>query len=116
VLLSLALVLAITGYSALVYGATRTVRQGATVSGVLMLVFAFLGGAFFSISSLPPGVRRVAPVSPFYWGTSGYQALLAPEGSLASVLPNVAVLAGLGALALAAGASLLRSKLGRGAL
>ena len=115
-LLSFALIVAITGYSALVYGGSNTLRQGATVSGVMMLVFAFLGGAFIQINSMSPGVRRFAPISPFYWGTTGYQKLLQPGGGVADILINAGVLAGLGILLLATGASLLQRKLRRGAL
>jgi len=116
IVLSLALIVAITGYSALVYGGSRTLRQGATISGVLMLVFAFLGGAFIQLNSMSPGVRRIAPISPFYWGTSGYQSLLQPGGDVADILINAGVLAALGVLFLAAGAGLLQRKLRRGVL
>ena len=114
VLLSLALIMAITGYSAMVYGGTRTVRQGATISGILMLIFAFLGGAFIQLQSFPPTVRRIAPISPFFWGNSGYQDLLQADGGVSDILPNVGVLAGLGVLLLGVGAALLQRRLGRG--
>jgi ABC-2 type transport system permease protein len=96
------------------YGAMRTQRQGATISGVLFLVFAFLGGAFFQIDQLPSGVRQFAPLSPFYWGTTGFQELIRDGAGLAEVLPNVGVLAGIGATGLLIGSSLLRRKIGRG--
>lgn len=114
VLLSLALIVAITGYSALVYGGTTTVRQGATISGILMLIFAFLGGAFIQLQSFPPAIRRIAPISPFFWGNSGYQDLLQADGGVSDILPNVGVLAGLGVLLLGVGAALLQRRLGRG--
>jgi len=109
VVLSLALVLAITGFAALTYGGARTERQGGTVSNVLMLVFAFLGGSFFQVSSLPPGVRRFSPLSPFYWGTEGYRALLDGAG-VVDIVTHAAVLAIFGALLLTLGSWLLRRR------
>jgi len=112
--LSLAIIVAVTGFSAVMYGAMRTQRQGATFSGVLFLVFAFLGGAFFQIDQLPSGVRQFAPLSPFYWGTTGFQELIRDGAGFAEVLPNVGVLTGIGATGLLIGSSLLRRKIGRG--
>ena len=113
--LSLALVLAVTGFSATAYGLARTERQGATFAGIIMMVFAFLGGAFFQVESLPALAQRLAPLSPFYWGTQGYQELIRNGTGLSAILPNAGVLAGVGAVLLFAGAFLLERKLVRGA-
>jgi ABC-type multidrug transport system permease subunit len=115
VVLSLALILAITGYASLVYGGAGTERQGATISSVLLLIFAFVGGSFIQVESLPGAVQRVAPISPFYWGTSGYQTLIRDDGGLIDILPNVGVLATIGVVLLAAGAMLLQRKMRGGA-
>ena len=112
--LSLSLVLAITGYAALVYGGAGSERQGATISSVLLLVFAFLGGSFVQIDSLPSSIQRVAPVSPFYWGTTGYQKLIRDGAGLTDLLPNIGVLAVFGVVLLAAGSALLQRKVRRG--
>ena len=111
--LSFALILAITGYAAVVYGGVGTERQGATISSVLLLIFAFLGGSFIQLNSLPSGMRRLAPISPFYWGTTGYQKLIS-DGGLSDVLPSVGVLAGLGVVLLSLGSVLLQRRLRRG--
>jgi len=115
IVLSLALILAITGYAALVYGGAKTERQGATISSVLLLVFAFAGGSFIQVRDLPAVMQRIAPFSPFYWGTTGYQTLIRDDGSLLDVLPNAGVLAALGVVLLAAGAALLQRKMRGGA-
>ncbi len=106
-LLSICLVLAVTGFSSMMYGVTRTQRQGATISSVLMLVFAFMGGAFVQIDNLPGAVRRLAPISPFYWGTTGYAKLIGDGAGVLEILPNAGVLAALGSVTLLAGAALL---------
>jgi len=115
IVLSFTLILAVTGYASVVYGGASTERQGATISSVLLLIFAFLGGSFIQIDSLPAAVRRFAPISPFYWGTSGYQKLIRDDGGLIDVLPNAGVLAVLGVVLLAAGALLLQRKVRGGA-
>lgn len=114
VLLSAALILAITGFSAALYGGVRTERQGGTLASVLMLVFAFLGGSFFPVDNLPPAVQRLAPLSPFYWGTAGYRTLI-EGGGVSEVLVHTGVLAALGAVLLALGSWLLRRKVRGGA-
>jgi len=112
--LSVALILAITGFAAVVYGGVGSERQGGTISGILLLIFAFIGGSFIQVDSLPAGVQRISPISPFYWGTTGYQKLI-QDGVLIDVLPNVGVLAGLGVVLLSAGAVLLRRRIAGGA-
>lgn len=114
--LSLALVLAITGCSALIYGLVTTERQGSVVAGIVYLVMAFAGGSFLPLSRLPESVRAVAPLSPFYWGTQGFQDLLLSEAGLLDVLGHVAVLGGLGLTLLIAGSVFLHRKLQRGIL
>jgi len=94
--LSLALVLAIAGASAFLYGLARTERRGATAASVVYLGMAFIGGAFVPIDNLPGAVRALAPFTPFYWGTLGYQAILGKGAGLAEITTNVAVLAALG--------------------
>ena len=44
--LSAALVLAVTGFAALIYGMTATETQGGTVAAVAYLTMAFSGGSF----------------------------------------------------------------------
>jgi ABC-2 type transport system permease protein len=111
--LSFSVILAVTGFGALVYGLARTPGQGATFSSILLLVLGFMGGAFLPMSSLPAIMQRVAPISPFYWARTGYEALLA-QGGLADILPSVGVLAGLGSLLLPTGAALLGRRVRKG--
>lgn len=115
-LLSLALILAVTGTSAAIYGLARNERRGATIGSILYLVLAMAGGSFVNLEGLPRAVRAVSPVSPFYWGTTGYRTLIESAGTLRDVLPNIAVLAGLGAALLALGGFLLHRAARRGAL
>ena len=101
--LSLALILAVTGAAATVYGFARSERLGATVASLVYLLLGMGGGSFIPLDSLPPVVRAVAPFSPFFWGNQGFHRLIAEKSGLAGVLPNVAVLAALGLVLLSVG-------------
>lgn len=113
ILLSLSLVLAVTGLASTIYGLSKDDRQGSTIGSVLYLVLAFSGGSFLPLDSLPAALRAVAPFSLFYWGTLGYQELLA-GGGLRGVLPNLGILAVSGAVLLGLGGALLRRRMLRG--
>lgn len=114
-ILSLAVVLAVSGASAAIYGFAKTERQGAALANMIYLFLAFLGGSFIPLDSLPAAARAIAPLSPFYWGTRGFQDLLNGE-HLAAILPAVGILLAIGAALLAAGSFLLGRRFQQGAL
>jgi ABC-2 type transport system permease protein len=114
-LLSLALVLAVTGSASLVYGVSRTDQQGATLAGVLYLILGMAGGSFFPIDQLPAFFSDIAVYSPFYWGAEGYRSLIEEGGGLGEVLPHIGILGGLGAALLLLGSWLLERRVRRGA-
>jgi ABC-type multidrug transport system permease subunit len=113
-LLSLSLVLAVTGLASTVYGLSKDDRQGSTIGSVLYLVLAFSGGSFLPLDSLPAALRAVSPFSLFFWGTDGYQSLLA-GGDLGGVLRHVGILAVSGLVLLVLGSALLRRRMLKGA-
>lgn len=113
VLLSLALILAITGAGAAIYGAAGRQRRGTTIASVLYLVLAFAGGSFVDVNSMPAAIRALSPVSPFYWGTQGYKALL-DGGGVRDVAGAAAVLAALGVVLGVVGTSWMNRRLLRG--
>lgn len=113
VVLSAALILAVTGTAALVYGLSGTERKGATLGSIIYLALGFAGGSFIPLDSLPPSLRAIAPASPFYWGTSGFRGLLALDGSFASVATPATVLVAIGLVTLAVGMVSLRRRTSR---
>jgi len=115
-LLSLALVVATTGFASAVFAAARNERQGATLANMASLVMAFAGGAFIPLDSLPGVLRALAPFSLIYWATRGYRQLVANGGSLRAVLPDIAILAGIGLVLLVLSAPLWQRRLLRGEL
>jgi ABC-2 type transport system permease protein len=113
-LLSLSLVVATTGFSSFIFGLSRGERQGATLANLASLVMAFAGGAFLPLNSLPAALRAVSPLSLMYWANSGYQKLITEGAGLKVLLPNIAILGGIGLLLLAVSAPLWRRRLLRG--
>jgi ABC-type multidrug transport system permease subunit len=102
-LLSGALVLAVTGTTAVIYGAARTERQASTLGNMIFLAMGFLGGGFIR-RGLPSAAEHRA-VHAALQGTR-YRALLengaawpASRRTQASCLMGV-VLLGIGAFAL----------------
>jgi ABC-2 type transport system permease protein len=115
-LLSLSVVAAATGFASAVFGFARSEKQGATLASLVSLLMAFAGGAFIPLNSLPGALRAISPFSLIYWAASGYQKLVVEGEGLRSVLPNIAILAGVGLLLLALSAPLWQRRLLRGEL
>jgi ABC-2 type transport system permease protein len=116
VVLSLAVIVAVTGTGAAIYGATGRQGLGSTVSAVAYLFLAFAGGSFIQLDALPGVVQTIAPVSPFYWGTQGYRALVQDGAGVADVLVHIGVLGGIGLGLGALGIVLLGRRMARGGL
>ncbi len=114
-LLSAALVLAVTGTTAVIYGVARTERQASTLGNMIFLVMGFLGGGFIRVEGLPQAVRSIAPFTPLYWGTQGYRALLENGVGVSGVATHAGVLSLMGAVFLSIGAVALRRTARRGA-
>jgi ABC-2 type transport system permease protein len=113
-LLSLSLILAVVGCSALVYGIAGTERKGATFASAVYLAMGFLGGSFVDVQNLPPVMQAIARWTPFYWATTGYRTLLEKGGGLTDVLPAIGVLALVGVTLLIAGSFFLERTIQRG--
>jgi ABC-2 type transport system permease protein len=114
-LLSCALVLAVTGTTSAIYGLARTERQASTLGNMIFVAMGFLGGGFIQVEGLPPAVRGIAPFTPLYWGTQGYRALLEHGAGVAGIATNVGVLAAMGIVLLGIGMVALRRTASRGA-
>src|SRR6185436_19850532 len=96
IVLSGALVLAVTGTTSVIYGVARTERQASTLGNMVFLAMGFLGGGFIRVEGLPPAVRGIAPFTPLYWGTEGDGALLEKGAGVAGGAAHIGVLALMG--------------------
>jgi ABC-2 type transport system permease protein len=111
-IVSASLVLAITGFNALVFGVARTERQASTFASMAILAMGMVGGAFIPLRDMPGALRQVAPFSLIFWGADAYTDLLRGADWL-GVAGNAGVLAAFGAVTLWIGSLLLHRRLRR---
>jgi ABC-2 type transport system permease protein len=114
-LLCLAFLLAVTGFVTLLYSFARNEQQGGTLTAIVMMVMAFLGGSFIPLESMPRFVAGIAPLTLNYWAIRGFQTLLVSHGGLADVAVPLAVLLAVGIVSVLAGGSWLQRRMMRGA-
>lgn len=95
--LVLAAVVAASGITVLVVGATRNEEQAGGLSAIVAMVLAVLGGSFFPLSQAPESLARLSVVTPHAWFLRGVNDLASGEGA-AIVVPAVAVLLAMGVL------------------
>lgn len=90
---------------ALLVGAIASNADQAGSLGVFAgLALGALGGAMVPLTFMPPVMQQVARLLPHSWALDGLQSLVRDGGGVASVLPNVGVLAAYGAVVLAVAA------------
>ncbi len=85
--------LSITAFSFAVSTLLKTEAQANSISLLLSLMLASLGGAWWSLDIVPPVMRAVGHLSPVAWAMDSYRSLLFENGGLMTVLPNIVVLA-----------------------
>jgi ABC-type multidrug transport system permease subunit len=98
VALSLAFTLAATGFAALVQSLSRSERTGAVVGSILVMVMSMVGGSWIPLENLPAAVRGLSRFTLVYWGAEGYRRLMFDGAGIGSLLPNIGILAVLGAV------------------
>lgn len=103
VLLMVTFVLCITALTLAITTLLKNANQAAGITLFLTLTLAPLGGAWWSLEIVPAWMRTIAHISPVAWVMEGYTSLLFLGGSLATVLPSLAVLIGMAALFFAFG-------------
>jgi ABC-2 type transport system permease protein len=85
--------LAYSGAAALVSLRSRTEEQAISLAVVLGIVCGLLGGCMYPLDVVGPAVRAVGHVVPQAWAMDAFVNLIFHHASLASVLPQIGVLA-----------------------
>ncbi len=96
---------------ALTLALTTLLKSEAQAQGItlfLSLVLAPLGGAWWPLEIVPTFMQTAARVTPVAWVMDGYRSLIFEGGSLMTVAPSLAVLAGMTALFFAFGVARFR--------
>ncbi|MCA0457614.1 MAG: ABC transporter permease [Chloroflexi bacterium] len=84
--------LSITAFSFAISTLLKTEAQANSISLLLSLMLASLGGAWWSLDVVPEFMRIIGHLSPVAWAMDSYKSLLFENGNLLTVLPNLAVL------------------------
>jgi len=97
--LALAVVLVTFGLTGVALGTTlgtfvRTESQAGSLSIILGMVMAMLGGAMWPMELFPPALQQVVKVLPTTWAMSALTDLSMRGGGLVDILPEAAVLLG----------------------
>jgi ABC-2 type transport system permease protein len=110
VLMLLAISLAAVSLALAVACLVSTHAQAATLGPILNVLMAALGGVMVPLFVMPPVMQQVAVYSPMNWGLEGLLNVLLRNGDVASVLPQVARLAGFAMLLLLIAFGLFRRR------
>jgi ABC-2 type transport system permease protein len=70
----------------------KTELQANSISLLLALTLAPLGGAWWPLDIVPDFMRIIGHISPVAWATDSFRALIFENGTLLTVLPNIGVL------------------------
>lgn len=109
-----ATILMCTGVIALFYGFLRTERAADSVSSVVIVVMALLGGSMISYEAMGEQIQRIARFSPVYWATDGFKRIFMEDAGLGEISVNLMVLFGISLVTLLPGTMLLRRRFRRG--
>lgn len=104
--------LAVAGVAGVVAGLSRNEETADSLSTVVGLVFALVGGAFIPLGAMPDALQRLALLTPTGWALRGFAELSAGGGSTVDVVPHALVLVGWGVVAGAVATRLLPRRLG----
>ena len=88
----------------LIAGLARTYAQANALANILMYSVAAFGGAWWPIEVTPQWMQQAAQITPTYWAMQGFQDIVTRGLGLQAVLPEAAVLTGMGLFFLALGA------------
>lgn len=108
-----AMVFAVTGFSAVLYSVVRTQNQGDALGGILVIFMSMLGGTMVPLQVLPDFLKQVSRFTLNYWGNEAFRTL-AGGGGWSALSAHLPILAGLALAFTALGTALLRQRHLRG--
>jgi len=109
-LMTVAIVVSITGFSLLVSSLMRTREQIIPVGLSIVMIVCSIGGCWWPLYVEPPWLQRAAHLFLTAWAMDGLQDLILRERGLAQVWPTLLVLTGYGGVCAVAGAWLQRPR------
>jgi ABC-2 type transport system permease protein len=91
-ILSVCLIAALTGVIVFAYAMIRTRNQASAILPVIIILLSMLGGSMISLNVMPPFMKKIAIISPVYWGVDGLQRLFIANESIVHLMTHLAVL------------------------
>jgi len=113
-LFTAAAALSVTGLTALIFGLSRTERQGSAIAGLLIMGMSLIGGSMFPLEMLPGFVQSAGRFTLNFWAIKGFRTLSIEGGGLTEIALPLLLLAGIGLACTGLGALLLRRRIARG--
>ncbi len=83
-------------------------RTAGPLTQIFTTLSMFFGGVYYPVSAIPSWLGAIAKLTPLAYGLKSFRRVLIQGESLAAVGPDLVILAGMGAIALAAGAFSIR--------
>lgn len=100
VIFSIILLASVTGLIGFIYGFAKTRNQAQAISPAIIIFCGMLGGAMMPVENLPNFMKKVAVISPVYWGQDVIKKLLLDQAGFQQIQLNLLVL---GAIAIVGG-------------
>lgn len=91
VLVLVSVVAAGAGLALVIASFSRNPDQGGSISTLVLTVLGLLGGSFIPTEDVPV-LNQLSKITLNYWGLNGFTTLSFDDGTIADILPNVAVL------------------------
>ena len=111
ILVTLSLVLAVTGWGLLAAAFARTPGQASAIGSAITLVFAALAGNFVPRFALPDWLQKISLITPNAWGIDNYYGLMNGKG-LPDVLTGILVMTLMGVVLFGASILAFRRQIG----
>lgn len=108
-LLSMAIVFAMTGFSLVVACFVRSREQIIPLGLTVIMIVCSIGGCWWPLFMEPLWLQRIARVTPTAWAMEGINDLMLRERSLGEILPGIGVLGAYGSACIALGVRLYRA-------
>jgi ABC-2 type transport system permease protein len=101
--LMVAFTVCITGFMTLIATIPQNEGQARGISLFLSLTLAPLGGAWWPLDIVPPFMQTIGNLTPVGWVMNGFSSVIYLNGTLITILPNVALLVAFGLICFALG-------------
>jgi len=102
------------GLMTVIYGLSRTEKQGALLGFIIIMGMSVLGGSMMPVDNFPAGLQRLSHLTLNYWAVDGLLDQLVFKNPLVDVTLHLGILAAFAVVTLVVGASLAQRKLRAG--